>query len=320
MRDAFCDELLALLKRDPRAVLLTGDLGFGIFDQIVAECPRQFINIGVAEQNMMGIATGLGLEGRTVFAYSIANFATLRCLEQIRNDAAYHEVNVNVVASGGGFSYGSLGMSHHATEDLSFMRSLPGITVVAPATAWEMRHAVPALAAAPGVGYLRIDKGKAEERAAERVPFALGTARRVREGGDVTLLAAGAILSEALAAAETLDARGIACRVVSVHTLKPLDTAEVLAAARETRGVVTVEENTVLGGLGGAVAETCLEAGVHPGFFARIGMADVYSATVGSQTFLRRHYRMDAAAIVDAVQARVAVPAGPLRVAGRDSG
>ena len=134
MRDAFVKKLSELAEKDSSIFFITADLGFGVFDDFAARFPSQYLNVGVAEQNMVGIATGLGLEGRKVFTYSIANFATLRCLEQIRNDAAYHEINLTVVASGGGFTYGGLGMSHHATEDISIMRSLPGVKVVAPCT------------------------------------------------------------------------------------------------------------------------------------------------------------------------------------------
>ncbi len=309
MRDAFVEELLALLKQDPGAMLLTGDLGFGIFDEISQLCPRQFINVGVAEQNMVGIATGLALEGRKVFTYSIANFAFLRCLEQIRNDACYHELNINIAASGGGFSYGALGMSHHATEDISIMRGLPGVTLVAPGTVWEMRRAVPALLAAPGVGYLRIDKSQAEEPS-QGVPFQLGKARRLREGADVALISTGGILMEALQAAERLAQEGLECRVLSMHTVKPLDVDEVLAAATETGGIVTIEENTVIGGLGGAVAEACMAAGASPAFFRSIGMADMYATAVGSQSYLKQLYGMDAAAIADTVRKQIALPAG----------
>src|SRR6266403_699088 len=149
MRNAFIAELSELAGADPRILLITGDLGFGVFEDFARRYPRQFLNAGVAEQNMTGVATGLALEGRIVFTYSIANFPTLRCLEQIRNDAAYHDANVKVVAIGGGFSYGALGMSHHATEDISIMRSI-GISVVAPGCDWEAEEAVTALCATPG--------------------------------------------------------------------------------------------------------------------------------------------------------------------------
>ena len=163
MRDAFVNQLTELARHDSDIMFLTGDLGFGVFDNFAKEFPDQYINVGVAEQNMTGIAAGLGLEGKKVFTYSIANFATLRCLEQIRNDAAYHEVNMTVVSSGGGFTYGALGMSHHATEDIAIMRALPDVNVVAPSTAWEAYHATKALTEKKGVGYLRIEKGGIKE-------------------------------------------------------------------------------------------------------------------------------------------------------------
>ena len=299
MRDSFVKALTELAENDRQVMLLTGDLGFGIFDDFSARFPKQFLNVGVAEQNMTGVATGLAMEGRTVFTYSIANFSTLRCLEQIRNDACYHEVNVNIVASGGGFTYGALGMSHHATEDLSILRALPGVTVVAPGDAWESAEATRALAANPGVGYLRIEKNIPINTYRQGEQFQLGTARRVREGEHLTFLCCGGILMEALRAADQLSKQGIEARVVSVHTLKPLDEEEIYSAARETGGIITVEENNILGGLGGAVAEICLEAGAVPKFFKRVGLPDTYSSIVGSQNYLRARYKIDSTAIID---------------------
>ena len=146
MRDCFIERLGQMAEKDPRIMLITGDLGFGVLDDYRRRFPSQFINAGVAEQNMTGIATGLALEGYTVYTYSIANFVFMRCLEQIRNDAAYHDCNVNVVSVGGGFSYGALGISHHATEDLAIMRALPGLTVVSPGDDWEAAEATDAVA------------------------------------------------------------------------------------------------------------------------------------------------------------------------------
>src|SRR5262249_44559906 len=160
-------------EADPRVFLITGDLGFGVLDSFSKKYPRQFLNAGVAEQNMTGLATGLALDGRVVFTYSIGNFPTLRCLEQIRNDAAYHGANVKVVAVGGGFSYGALGMSHHATEDLAIMRAL-GITVVAPACDWEASEAAAALVAQEGTCYIRLDRSSAGSTALEGEEFKLG--------------------------------------------------------------------------------------------------------------------------------------------------
>lgn len=301
MRDAFVEQLTRCAEQDRDIILITADLGFGIFDDFQARLSDQFLNCGVAEQNMTGLATGLALEGRKVFTYSIANFATLRCLEQIRNDACYHEVNVTIVASGGGFTYGSLGMSHHATEDLAIMRALPGVTVVAPADSFEARGAVSALAEGPGVGYLRIEKGGMDSAHSGEV-FALGKARTLREGHDLTIIAIGGIVSVALSAAAELEVQGIECRVLSMHTLKPLDRESVLAAARQTAGILTLEEHNITGGLGGAVAETLLDAGVAPKAFRRLGLQDMYSSIVGSQEYLRSRYRLDRVAVVATVK------------------
>src|SRR5882757_6882308 len=163
MRDHFVKRLSEMAETDSRITLMTGDLGFGVLTDFQKRFPKQFINAGVAEQNMTGLATGLALDGRTVFTYSIANFPTLRCLEQIRNDICYHEANVKVVAIGGGFSYGALGISHHATEDIAIMRSLPGMTVLCPGDVHEAIEATTIAYRTPGPCYLRLDKSAAPE-------------------------------------------------------------------------------------------------------------------------------------------------------------
>lgn len=301
MRDAFVNTLTELAVKDENILLLTADLGFGVFDGFVKKCPEQFINIGVAEQNMMGIATGLALEGYKIFAYSIANFPTLRCLEQVRNDACYHNVNVNIIASGGGFSYGALGMSHHATEDLSILRALPNITVVAPASADEARAATQAILDCPGVGYLRLDKTSSNTRS-NNSPFKIGQASIVRQGDDITIISTGGVLVEAEKAADILANDDISCRLVNMHTIKPIDSNVILSAACETGGIITIEENNILGGLGGAVSEVCMEHGTAPKFFTRIGLDDQYSEIVGSQQYLRDYYKINHKRIVEVVK------------------
>lgn len=306
MRDTFIKALEELACADPRVFLITGDLGFGVLDKFSTRHPKQYLNAGVAEQNMTGLATGLALDGRIVFTYSIANFPTLRPLEQIRNDAAYHEANVNVVAIGGGFSYGALGISHHATEDIAILRALPGVTVVAPGDNWETACAVSALANTPGTTYLRLDKSTAgwTERVGE--VFELGKARRLREGDALTLVATGGILGVVLAVADRLKDEGIACRVLSMHTVKPLDTQALFDAARETGGILSVEEHTVDGGLGSAIAETLLEASVLPRRFHRVGLRAGFSSVVGSQDHLRSVYGLDESAILGEVRRLIA--------------
>jgi len=305
MRDTFATRLTELAEADPRVMLVTGDLGFGVLTPFAARFPRQFLNVGVAEQNMTGVATGLALEGRTVFTYSIGNFPTLRCLEQIRNDAVYHEANVKVVSIGGGFSYGALGMSHHATEDLAILRTLP-MTVVSPGCDWETREATTAIANTPGTCYLRLDKSTAgwTERPGET--FTLGKARVLRDGSDLTIVATGGILGAALQVADSLKSRGHAVRVISMHTIRPFDVDAVIDAARSTGGILTVEEHTVVGGLGSAVAEACLDAGVAPRRFARVGLRAGLSSIVGSQEYLRGRYGMNADAIEAAARKMLA--------------
>jgi len=302
VRDVFVKRLTELAERDPRIMLITGDLGFGVLDKFAARFPDQFINAGVAEQNMTGLATGLALEGRIVFTYSIGNFPTLRCLEQIRNDACYHGADVKIVAIGGGFSYGALGISHHATEDLSILRSLPDITVVAPGDDWETAEATSALIAARGTCYLRLDKSTAGDTHQPGESFRLGRARRVRDGADGTIIATGGILGVALTAAEELATEGVRLRVLSMHTIKPIDADAIVAACRETAGIVTLEEHTVDGGLGSAVSEVCMDRGVIPRQFHRIGLRAGFSSIVGSQEYLRHRYGLSSASVLDAVR------------------
>lgn len=282
-------------------MLVTGDLGFGVLDRFAADFPKQYVNAGVAEQNMTGLATGLALSGRIVFTYSIANFVTLRCLEQIRNDAAYHDANVTAVAVGGGFSYGALGMSHHATEDLAILRALP-IRVVAPGDDWETYHCVEPLTQSPGTKYLRLDKSSAGDTSRVGETFSLGQARQLRNGDAMSLVVTGGILGAVLLAADALAEEGIHCRVLSIHSVKPLDVEALVSAARDTGGIITVEEHTVDGGLGGAVAEAILESGVSLRLFRRIGVRDGFSSIVGSQEFLRRSHGLDALHIAAAVR------------------
>ena len=296
MRDAFMDKLTELAAADKDLVLLTADLGFGVFENFESKFPGQYFNVGVAEQNMTGLAAGLSLEGKKVITYSIANFPTLRCLEQIRNDGCYHDLNITIVASGGGFSYGSLGMSHHATEDIAILRALPAMTVVAPGTAWEASEAIEALVKGDGVGYLRLDKTVADENSTPL--FSLGRSIRYREGADVSLFATGGILRDVIQAAELLQELGIDAGVVSMYSIKPIDKDTIIDAVNETGGIVTIEEHNINGGLGSAVAEVCMDNGFIPKKFLRIGLDNQYSSIVGSQDYLKAHYQIDTTAIV----------------------
>ncbi len=299
MRDEFVKSLTELAESNPKVFLITGDLGFGVLTDFSKRFPKQFLNIGIAEQNMAGVATGLALEGRIVFIYSIGNFPTLRCLEQIRNDACYHGANVKVISIGGGFSYGALGMSHHATEDLAIMRALPGVTVVSPSDAWETVEATKAITSQSGVCYLRLDKSKAPVNVKKNEQFELGKMRVVREGKKVVFVSTGGLVGTVLNAANKLEEFGVSAQVVSVHTLKPFDDEGLKKLVSEFDALITIEEHNVVGGLAGVVAESLLQTESYPKKFYKIGLSDTYSSVVGSQDFLRKYYGMDEAAIVE---------------------
>lgn len=299
MRDAFFDALVQLAGESPNIHLVVGDLGFGV-TKVFAQCfPERFLNTGVAEQNMMGIAAGMALSGKIVFTYSIANFPVLRCFEQIRNDVCYHKANVKVVAVGGGFAYGSLGASHHATEDLAVMRALPGMTVLAPGDPSEARCATRAIADFHGPCYLRL--GRAGEPKVHHNPirFQMGKAIVVRQGDDITLISAGGMLETAVQVADQLSLKNIQCRVLSMHTLKPLDELAIFSAAKETAAIFTLEEHSIIGGLGSAVAETLAESSEKPVLFKRIGLPSSFTCVVGAQEYLRAQHGLSIKAITN---------------------
>jgi len=299
MRTSFIETLTELAAEDSRITLIVGDLGFGMVTDFAKRFPDQFLNVGVAEQNMTGVAAGMALAGKIVFAYSIGNFPTLRCLEQIRNDICYHDANVVVVAGGGGLAYGALGMTHHATEDLAIMRSLPQMKVIAPGDPVEAVAATRAAAGAIGPVYLRL--GRAGEPVVHREPisWSLGKALCLRDGKHLTLIATGAMLPTAVAIADKLAKRDISARVLSMHTVKPLDAEAVLAAARDTGLVVTLEEHSVIGGLGSAVAEVLCEADAAKVRFRRLGLPSSFDKAVGDQQYLRKCHGLDADSVAD---------------------
>jgi transketolase len=297
VRNAFLDTLFELAQQDERVVFITGDLGYRVVEKFMEQRPRQFLNAGVAEQNMTGLAAGMALSGKIVFTYSIGNFPTMRCLEQIRNDVCYHEANVKIVTVGGGFAYGPMGVTHHAIEDLAVMRAIPGLMVVAPGDPVETRAATRAITAHPGPCYLRL--GKAGEPTVHPGPieFQLGKAIRFREGRDLTLISTGGMLQTAAKAAERLATQGIQTRVLSMHTLKPLDESAVLAAARETGCIATLEEHSINGSLGSAVAELLAETWDVKVPFKRIGMPPIFSPYIGSQEYMLQKHGLNDEAV-----------------------
>ena len=308
MRTAFLNTLFELAKQDERIMFVTGDLGFTVVEPFMNELPKQFLNAGVAEQNMTGIAVGLALSGKIVFTYSIANFPTLRCLEHIRNDVCYHQANVKIVAIGGGFAYGALGASHHATEELGIMRSLPGITVMAPGDPVEAIHATRAVVEQSGPCYLRL--GKAGEPTVHQgdIDFKVGRAIQLRDGEDITIISTGSLLQTAVKVTEELSSQNISSRLLSMHTLKPLDHDAILSAARQTSAILTLEEHSIIGGLGSAVAEVLAEDEKVHVRFRRIGLPPVFSPHIGSQSYMQEKHGLDVVSLVRTIKEFLANP------------
>lgn len=290
MRDAFFRTLAQLAQQDDRVHLVVGDLGFGVTNDFVKRFPGRFLNVGVAEQNMTGVAAGMALSGKIVFTYSIANFPILRCLEQVRNDVCYHKANVTIVAVGGGFSYGALGATHHATEDLAIMRSLPEMVVLAPGDPAEAEGATEAAVRHPGPCYLRLGRAGEPKVHDGPIDFRLGKAIQVCAGADVTLISTGAMLKTAVETAALLRHGGLSARVLSMHTVKPIDAEAIIRAARDTQAVFTLEEHSIVGGLGGAVAEVLAESLDRPAVFKRFGLPPAFSTAFGSQEYLREQH------------------------------
>lgn len=305
MRDTVIRTLIELGKEDKDIELITGDLGFGVLKSFWETLPNQFINAGIAEQNMTGVAAGMALEGKKVFTYSIGNFPTLRCLEQIRNDCAYHNANVNVICVGGGYVYGSLGMSHHATEDIAILRALPDVTVICPGDPVEAALAVKKIAQTDGTCYLRLGRGGEKNVNTVIKEFEIGKAYKLRDAKDmnkkVAVFSTGAILEETSKACDMLEEQGIAVEQYSFPTVKPIDRAVIEDCAKRFDNIFTVEEHNIVGGFGGAVAEVLAECGGKAKLH-RIGIDDFYCIEVGSQAYLREQVGINAEGIVKKVK------------------
>ena len=303
MRDAFVRVLVEEMAKHEGIVLLTGDLGFGVLQPVWDRFPDRIINAGIAEQGMVSLAAGLAATGRTVIVYSIGNFPTLRPLEQIRNDCAYPGLPVKIVCIGGGFVYGSLGMSHHATEDLAVMRAIPGITCFAPGDPAETEAVTRVMLETPGTCYLRLGRGNEPRVHGEPVnAWEFPRALTIRQGSDIALMSTGGILTQTAEAAELLAQKGISAEVISFPCLKPMDREKVLEVAGRFRRIITAEEHNVTGGFGSAVCEILAEADTRCRV-RRIGLQDCFTSVVGNQQYLRKTYGMDAEAIAEKAEA-----------------
>lgn len=300
MRKTSLDCVYEMAKRDERVVFLGSDLGVGTLDEFRREIPRRFFMEGIAEQNLIGMAAGLAMDGFIPYVNTIATFLTRRCFEQVAVDLCLHNLPVRLIANGGGLVYAPLGPTHLAIEDMAILRALPNMAIVAPVDAEEMRRCMAATLDWPGPLYIRLAKGGDPVVSEARHGFALGQGILMREPGRVLLVSTGVMTTRALAAAELLAERGVAAGVLHLHTVKPLDETRLLSLAREVETVVSIEEHVLAGGLGSAIAELFMDrlAEASPRLL-RLGLPDRFPEKYGSQDDLLRHFGLTAEGIAE---------------------
>jgi len=307
--DEFALTLEALAAADRDVMVVCSDSrGSGRLTRFGERFPRQMVEVGIAEQTLVGVAAGLASCGKKVFAVSPASFLTARALEQIKNDVCYSNNPVALVGISAGVSYGALGSTHHSLHDLAALRCIDNLTIVVPADNRETAQAVCWAAQGNRPAYLRFGKAKMHHVHADDAPIEIGRAALVRPGDDVAFIATGEAVRQCVFAAEWLAEKGLSARVLSMHTVKPLDGKTVLAAARETGAVITAEEHSIHGGLGEACAAALLEGGVHPRF-RRVGIADEHTVT-GSQAEILSHYGLNGRSLAEAAKQLLEAPHG----------
>jgi transketolase len=289
MRKAFYEKMSAIAATDRNVYFLTGNLGYKFFDEIRSTCPEQFLDVGVAEQNMIGLASGMALCGKSVYCYSIIPFLTLRACEQVRVDVCYHKLPVKLVGMGAGFTYGQEGFTHFGIEDMAVMRSMPGMTVVVPDTIENAVRVAELSVDFKGPLYIRLGRAGIHGAGNKATLKDIGKAAVLRQGKDCAVIAIGNMVAVAEQAAENLAARKISASVINMHTLKPLDESAVLACAKKYRYIFTLEEHSLQGGLGSAVAEVLAESGFG-GKFERIAIPEKLDPVIGDADYLWDHY------------------------------
>lgn len=304
MRNAYIKSLTDLADNHEEILSLVADNGAIVFDEFRRKFPNRFINFGIAEANMVSVAAGLAACGKIPFAYTIGNFLTMRAFEQIRNDICLQKMNVKLVGIGSGLVYSDLGPTHHPTEDLALMRTLPGMTILTPADPLEAKKATEAAVRINGPVYLRLATGGTPALYDERVyEFSLGKGVTLRDGDDLTIIGHGTIIHEIVKATEELANNGISCRVINIHTLKPIDKDIILQAARQTGVILCVEEHSIEGGLGSVVASILLENLHQQVRFKRLGLDNVFACGYGSYADMKEMNGLSSRHIVDAATA-----------------
>jgi len=317
MRENCLKQVFELAKTDERVVFVGSDLGVGVLADFKKEIPSRFFMEGVSEQNLVGLSAGLAMEGRVVYLNTIATFLSRRCYEQVAVDLCMHNVNVRLIANGGGVVYAPLGPTHLAIEDIAIMRALPNMTIVAPADAPEMIRFMQVSVDYPGPIYIRVAKGHDPVVTSGITgPFVIGEAVPMREGEEVLLATTGVGLQVCLAAAEKLAAHGVKAAVLHFPTIKPLDVASLHSFSERAAAILAVEEHTIVGGFGGAVAEYLAESDLLASRkFKRIGLPDVFPSIYGDQNGILKKYGVSADAIVDNALSLLKARTKPIRVA-----
>lgn len=295
MRKIFNKTLVECAEKDKRIHLVLADIGYGEIEPFARKFPERYMNCGVMEQNMTGIAAGIAMEGNIAITYSIANFPTLRCLEQIRNDICYHNANVKIVIIGGGVSYGPLGISHHSTEDIAIMRALPNMIVLVPSDKQEAEAATRAMLEYEGPVYYRCGYVGEKDIHHGKIDFKIGKAIEVESGNDCCVIYSGPLGKQAQEAVLAAREKGVNARLISMHTIKPIDREAIVRAAKETGRIITVEEHNLSGGLGSAVAEVLADENCMNIKFKRMALPDIFVHDVGSQQWLRDKYGLSVA-------------------------
>jgi len=295
MRKTSLNEVFKLAKEDERIFFIGSDLGVGTLQDFKETIPERFFVEGISEANVIGMAAGLALEGKIVYVNTIATFFTRRSFEQIVLDLCLHNVQVRLIGNGGGLVYAPLGPTHELIEDFAVLRAVPNMTIVAVADANEMRRLMPLTVDYPGPIYIRLAKGYEPIVTNDEYPFKIGKGIPMREGKDALIISTGITLNQALEAADSLSKDGIETSVLHIHTIKPLDQTMILEYASKVPVIVTIEEHTIIGGLGGAVAEIIAEANFNPSKrFKRIGIPDVFADEYGSQASLMKRFNITA--------------------------
>ena len=285
MKQTLVDSLIRFANNNHNLYLMTGDLGYPHLTKFAKLFPKQYLNMGIAEQNMISVSAGLALSGKIVFIYSIIPFATMRCFEQIRNDLCYHKLNVKIVGFGTGLSYATHGITHFGTEDVAVIRSLPNMTILSPANIVETTQCLKIAYRHPGPVYIRLGKGQNDSIYPNKLTFHLGEGILVNDGRDVTIITTGTILNKAYEVTKILRKKNISTRLISMPSLKTIDKKNILASAKQTKIIVTLEEHSLIGGLGSIVSEILIDENINIRL-VRLGLPDQYPEKVGSQEYM----------------------------------